>query len=224
MVEERTARAKSYNDRLFSSGFRKWLHDGRFRWLNKETRRLSGSVIEVGCYDCRSLDHLGFIPTRYLGIDSNWEGGLDLARKRRPDLELTQSSDPGAISGKFDCAIALETLEHVPRWQLGDFISALARAAPVALFSVPVEIGPIFAAKQFLRPDSHYEYTFKEYICESLGLTRYVEQVDHKGFSFRWFKQELELCYVIERMSGIPMGLPPLLSFGVGFRCRSRLC
>jgi hypothetical protein len=212
-----------YNQRLFSGGLRKWLHEGRFAWLHRETKNLSGSVLEVGCYDCRSLDYLAFTPTRYVGIDANWEGGLNLARQRHPDLQLIESSDPGAISGKFDCAISLETLEHVPRQQLLDYIEALAKAAPLALISVPVEIGPVFAVKQLVRPDNSYKYSLKEYICSTLGMTEHVKQDDHKGFNFVWFLKQLSNYYDIEKVSGIPFPLPAILSFGVGIRCRSRL-
>jgi hypothetical protein len=46
---------KTYNELLFSKGFRGWLHSGRYRWvrdvIKKEIGTDSYSVIELGCYD-----------------------------------------------------------------------------------------------------------------------------------------------------------------------------
>lgn len=214
---------RSYNERLFSGGIRKRLHEARFHWLQHETRGLSGSVLELGCFDCRSLSYLSFQPTDYLGIDANWEGGLDSARRRYPKLKFVEANEPSAIAGKFDCAIALETMYHVPRLKLPEYLAALARAAPLALFSVQVEIGPVFACKQVVRPDSHYRYTLREYLCSTLGLTQFVEQHDLKGFNYLWFIRQLAPFYRVDRVWGLPRGVPPILAFGVGIRCRSKV-
>lgn len=54
----------AYNKRLFSSGLRKCWHLARFYWLREQLSRNFGvslqgcSVIELGCFDVKTLDYL----------------------------------------------------------------------------------------------------------------------------------------------------------------------
>ena len=58
-----------YNERLFSGGFRGWLHSGRFQWLRNATREIDvSSVFELGCFDGKSISYLPREPDRYLGV------------------------------------------------------------------------------------------------------------------------------------------------------------
>lgn len=72
-----------YNERLFSRGLRRKLHLARFHWVNAEITRWHGSsrsVLELGCFDGKLIDFLSDKPSRYVGFDANWEGGLDAAK------------------------------------------------------------------------------------------------------------------------------------------------
>lgn len=54
-------------------------HLSRFRWLEREVTSLglrSASVVELGCFDGRTIDHIPIEITRYVGLDAGWESGL----------------------------------------------------------------------------------------------------------------------------------------------------
>src|SRR6267142_3986212 len=106
---------RPYNERLFSGGLRSRLHFARFHWIRGELERLGVKptrVLELGCYDGRALD---FIPSpqRYVGMDANWEGGLDLARvhRRMEGYDFIEVRCPSDIQLResFDLALSLET-------------------------------------------------------------------------------------------------------------------
>ncbi len=66
-----------YNERLFSSGIRKKLHASRFYWLANCLTKLNFQyirVLELGCFDRKTIDYLPLKPLRYLGFDASWEG------------------------------------------------------------------------------------------------------------------------------------------------------
>ncbi|WP_203566007.1 hypothetical protein, partial [Aurantimonas aggregata] len=105
--------SKGYDERLFSGGFRKAVHEGRFHWLRKQTEGMSGSVLELGCFNARSLEYLSFVPSRYLGLDAGWEGGLTQAKTLYPQYDFLESTDPSDVKGQWDLGIALETLARI---------------------------------------------------------------------------------------------------------------
>jgi cyclopropane fatty-acyl-phospholipid synthase-like methyltransferase len=131
------AEGYGYNERLFSSGPRKWLHLARFRWLRDSIRRFgipTRSVFELGCFDGKALDYLpdGY-PQRYRGFDTNSEGGLDIARtqwKDHPQFKFNQVQTLEQIDiegdAPYDLAIAMETLEHLPPEQLDAYLGLMA--------------------------------------------------------------------------------------------------
>ena len=43
------------------------------------------NIIELGCFDGKLLDYLPNFPEKYLGLDANWEGGLELAKRKYKD-------------------------------------------------------------------------------------------------------------------------------------------
>jgi len=210
----------SYNERLFSGGARKWLHEMRFRWLREQTRDMEGSVFELGCFDARSLDYLAFRPTRYLGVDAGWEGGLDAARMRYPQFEFRRSQTLFCPNECFGIALALETLEHLPRHELPDYLDMLARTAPVLLATVPVEVGPVFLGKHLVKLvlGSNESYRPAEAMFSTLCMTQRVEQDQHKGFNYRTLLDLLRSRYQKVTVTGLPFSRTPMLSFTVGVR------
>jgi len=228
----------AYNERLFSGGLRKFLHTARFRWLQRCVARLNcsyDSVLEIGGYDGRSLEFLPALPKRYVGYEADYEDALALARakwKDYPNYDIRESFAPDDMQiddERFDVALALETLEHINPDDLDAYLEKIAGALkPEGYFfvSVPVEIGPVFAVKQVIKmlfvgdPDP---YSFKEYMCSSLGLVQFVERGEHKGFSYFNLRKALGVHFSIEKSGGIPFTwLPGLFNFGVTYICRPK--
>jgi hypothetical protein len=215
-----------YDRRLFTSGLRRRIHEARFHWLRAESAQLSGSVIEIGCFNARSLDYLSFKPTAYLGLDAGWEGGLTEAINRFPEFDFMQSTDPADISGTWDMAVALETLEHIPRPEVLDqYLEKLARHAIILLATVPVEIGPLFAAKFLYKRFVHRyrdNHSLNEFIYQSFGRCDLVTQDNHRGFDYRALVRRLDRHFIVEKVDGVRSELPKFLNTQIGIKARSR--
>lgn len=215
-----------YDRRLFSSGLRKRIHEARFYWLREESRRLAGSVIEIGCFNSRSLDYLSFTPTAYFGLDAGWEGGLSEALARFPNYDFKESIDPEDIKDIWDVSIALETLEHIPRPDTLDrYLEKLARHSRVLIATVPMEIGPLFAAKFLYKKFIHHDKTnhsFDEFIFQTLGRCDLVTQDNHRGFDYRDLVKRIDHYFLIEKVVGIQKSLPKALNTQIGIRAKSR--
>ncbi len=221
-----------YNQRLFSGGLRGRLHMARFEWLR---RRAAGPaplrVIELGCFDCRSLSYMA--PEQYVGLDAGWEDGLAQARVRfagDPRVTLIQAVDPAAMrrfpDRSFNLGIALETLEHVPPPVLPGYLDELARVIDGRLLvTVPNEMGPVFLAKylakRFLLSGTPDSYTLREIVAAVAGRLDRVERREHKGFDYRRLIDELSRRFEIVAVEGLPFG-PPSLAFSVAITARSR--
>lgn len=222
-----TENESSYDARLFQKGLRKRIHESRFHWLRAETSNLSGSVLELGCYNARSLDYLGFSPSEYLGLDADWEDGLVTARAKYPQYNFKKSSDPNDISGNWDIAIALETLEHLPRPEILDtYLRKMAESARMLIATVPMEIGPLFSAKFLYKKFIHRyksKYTFSEFVNQSLGRSHLVRQDNHQGFDYRKLVDLISKYYNIEKVEGVNRGFPRLLNTQIGIVAKSKL-
>ncbi len=219
-----------YNARLFgSSAPRRWHHEARFRWLSRTVRRLGcvpGSVFELGCFDGKAIRYLPRIPTRYVGCDANWEGGLSLARERwgaTPGIEFRECRAPSDIrldGETFDAVICMDTLEHVPPETLPAYVELLARAARgFVLVTVPNEKGIAFAVKYLLKAilGGNDPYTVGEAFNATLGRLDRVARREHKGFDYAVVVDLLGRRLAIESVSGIPLaGLSAALNPSVG--------
>lgn len=113
----------SYNERLFKNGIRGYLHTARFRWLSKALQDLSvtsGTVLELGSFDSKTLDYLPFAPDVYKGYDADWEGGLSLASvnweafSNYSFIKSDTCTDFNPALEQFDITVVMETLEHLP--------------------------------------------------------------------------------------------------------------
>lgn len=220
-----------YNERLFEGrGLRQYLHSARFHWVCGAMVRnaiSADTIVEVGCFDGKLLDWLPAFPSRYVGIDANWEGGLNIARRRFEGDErvtLIETSDPNVMKSlgrDFDMAVSMETLEHVPPEILGDYLKNIAAStAGYALFTVPNEKGLVFGAKWLFKKLIHGDaekYTFSELVNAVLGRMDKVARCQHKGFDYSAFVREVEQDFDVVSVESIPFrGLPLWLSFGVG--------
>ncbi len=221
---------RGYNARLFgSSAVRRWYHEARFRWLARTLRRLGcapDSVLELGCFDARAIGYLPRVPSRYLGCDANWEGGLDRAREAwrgSAGVEFRECRAPSDIllgGETFDAVICMDTLEHVPPAALSGFVEILSRAARGhVLVTVPNEKGIAFAAKYLLKAvlGGTEPYTLREAADAALGRLDRVARGEHKGFDYEDVVDLLTRRLAIESLSGIPFAaLPPALNPSVG--------
>ncbi len=104
----------TYNERLFSGGFRTRLHTARFLWVALMIEK-SGcphdSIVEVGCFDAKTLGYLRELPSRYLGLDADCDGGLQTAAKQwqdHPNFKFRRCSKPEdmVFDEPFDVGIA----------------------------------------------------------------------------------------------------------------------
>jgi hypothetical protein len=218
--------SNSYDQRLFSGGIRRLIHEARFNWLRQKTLGLSGSVVELGCFNGRAIGYLGFTPDDYLGLDAGWENGLDEAKSKYPSFRFKQSTDPNDIIDFWDLAIALETLEHLPRpGTLEIYIEKLARHSKVLIATFPNEIGFLFASKFLIKKiffGGAENYKFSEFIYQSFGFCNLVEQNEHKGFDYRLLIDLLQRHFIIECCEGIPIPFTKMLSTQIGIVAKSK--
>jgi hypothetical protein len=228
-----------YNERLFSKiGIRQFYHIARFRWLQAKLFHIapvSLRVIEIGCFDGRSLDYLPTPVERYVGLDAGWEGGLEKAKARfssNASLSFLQSDDSAPIrqlSGEaFNVAVSLETLEHIPPELVDGYLSAIAQVLNgYFLITVPNEKGLIFLVK-FLMKIFFYggnsdRYTFKEAFYATIGRLDQVKRREHKGFDYTLLIKQVEQYFIIESIHSVPLRfLPKQFALTLGIVARSR--
>lgn len=221
----------SYNDRLFKKGIRKKVHEARFFWLRKTLTKLGvsdGKILELGCFDGKSIEYLLFSPSEYVGYDANWENGLEAGVKKWSSHENyrfvfcddVKKFDP---QGKFDVTIALETIEHLPLNDLEDYLKKIQEVTTgYFLISVPVEKGVPFLLKHlfkkaFLEVDE--PYSAKEFLHATLGNLKSVKRVEfgHKGFDYSELLRLLNKYFIIKEVDGLPFSfLPKQLNITVG--------
>lgn len=223
---------KSYNERLFSGGIRTFFHAARFRWLFHSMQKLNlkqGTVVELGCFDGKTLSYMPFTPSAYVGYDANWEGGLDLGKQQwahQPNFQFNYCDTLTAFNPEqkvFDYSIAMETLEHLKLAELEAYVQQLASATTAYCFvSVPNEMGLIFLLKHltkklFLAVDE--PYTAKELWYALFGKLNKVKRLEegHKGFDFRQLINLLQQYFEVKSITGIPFTwLPIVCNFSVG--------
>ncbi len=224
-----TTTRKAYNQRLFSGGIRKWIHEARFHWLNHSLKKLDcipASVIELGCYDAKTINFLPVNPLRYVGLDANWENGLDIARenwKNKPGYEFIYCRKPEDIqvTGLFDISICMETLEHVPPDLVNPYLEFLsAHTSKYTFITVPIEKGLVFATKYLIKRIGRMDaesYTLGEYTNAVLGRMDKVPRHEHRGFDYSTIIQSAARFFDILDVSSFPIPFfPESIGFGVG--------
>ena len=222
-----------YNARLFKGrGIRSFFHEGRFKWLFGEMKKLNlqkGSVIELGCFDGKTINYMPFAPVKYLGYDANWEGGLDIAEnlwRRNPEYEFKFCDSPALLNPAndlFDYCISMETLEHLPLALTDEFIRKLASSTKsYGFFSIPNEQGIILVLKYFTKVTfltAYEHYNVRELWHTLTGHPEKVKRNEglHKGFSYKKQIEALQKHFNIISVKGVPFNhLPLSLNFTIG--------
>lgn len=223
---------KGYNERLFSKGFRKKLHMGRYEWLLQQMEKydcFGDTMLELGCFDAKTLDFLPKQPKKYLGYDANWENGLDLGREKWKDnkdvtlLECQTADEMDLEANAYDISVSLETMEHIFSKDIEAYVKKLAFATKKYCFiSVPNEKGPLFLTKHLTKKimNNHQEdYTLPEYFYATIGNLKKVKRNEggHKGFDYDFLASLVGKYFPSVEVMGIPFyNLPTSLNFSVG--------
>lgn len=210
-----------YNERLFAPGIRGRYHSARYHWVSAEISKLglkSPRIVELGCYDAKTLEYLAERPSYYLGLDANWEGGVDIGRKKwaeRSEIELIECTRPDEIPerDRFDIGICLETLEHIPDQMLLEYLKALQGMVKGKLFiTVPIERGFVFLfkalAKRLARATGKGRYSATDIWYLTIGRTDKVVRDNHRGFDDRKLISILEDYFTIDKVCGVFPGIP----------------
>ena len=227
---------KSYNQRLFGVGVRKWIHEARFLWLQRKCNAMnlnSDSVLELGCFDARSIRYLPSKPKSYYGFDANWEGGLDLAKKTyefERQYQFFKATKPEQMvidGGQVSLALSLETIEHIPPELVGGYLRRVAELLNgVFIVTVPNEKGMLFLAKHLVKTlfvGGSEVYSLAEVLNATLGRTDRVSRGEHKGFDWEKLLLELSMYFDVEKVEGIQFPWAPVCcSAQIGFVLRSR--
>ena len=233
--------SESYNQRLFEGiKIRRFYHDWRFKWFRKYSAKYFDSktkiqAIEIGCFDGRLISHFPKTLHRYVGFDADWGGGLSEAKAKDwgdKDIEFHFSNDASDLSrygdNEFNCAVSLETLEHLKPDLLDAYIDQLDRITDGYIFvSVPNEKGLVFLvkylAKAMLGAKGKSKYSIFEVINLTLGRTNAVQRADHKGFDFDFLRRQLSRKFDLIEFGGGPVGiLPTRLNLTITFILKSR--
>jgi hypothetical protein len=86
--------------------------------------------------------------------------------------------------------------------------------------TVPKEIGVVFFFKyiaKYLSGGDPDNYTFNEFVNETLGNTAKVQRHEHKGFNHNDLARTISNYFEIIEISGHPLTFAPAsLNFGIG--------
>jgi len=229
---------KAYNERLFKKGWRKYLHESRYLWLYDKMCALnivSPSILELGCFDAKTINYLPFGFCKYVGYDANWEGGLVAGKERwknNPAVELIEThhlKDFNPSDEQFDCSIAMETLEHLKLHELESYLKKIASATKQYFFiTVPYEKGIPLLLKHLyksVRFKVDEPYRLGELYQAVAGDLKKVERVEggHKGFDHNELIDLLSQYFEIMEVTGLPFtSLPLHMNFSVAILAKAR--
>lgn len=228
---------KGYNERLFSGSLRGWFHFARFKWLARkcaEFRPDNSTVLELGCFDARSIDWLTPRPQSYFGYDADWEGGLQAGIEKYKDTanyHLQKCLNPEQLAfpagRKATLVVSLETLEHIPPDLLTGYLDKLKDIASGFVFvSVPNEKGVILLIKWVMKSlfyPGREKYTLKEVFDATLGNMDKVQRDEHKGFDWAQLRDEIAERFDLVKVEGVQFPwLPAALNVQLGMVFRAQ--
>jgi hypothetical protein len=226
----------SYNQRLFSGNWRSRIHLSRFQWVAAQMSRLqleSSRIVELGCFDARHMDLLVLPPAYYLGLDANWEGGLDAGKRRfqgSANVEMRLCCKPEDIPTpveQFNVGVCMETLEHVPPELVGPYLQKLSQVVNGYVFiTVPIERGLIFLLKhgsKRLLGMKDDPFSPQEFFHSVIGRLDRVERREHKGFDDRTLVEIVRRYFDVVSVTGVFPGLPvQVLNLTIGIIAKTK--
>jgi len=227
-----------------------WSHRSRFaRALGFARTHAGGRLLDYGCGDGTfvAMAHGDFRETMGVDVDARQ---IEECRRRLGTLTgvqfgLTRDAERGP-SHAWDVVTCMEVLEHCLEDERRRVLAALGQLlAPdgTLIVSVPIEIGPSLAGKQFfralagLRRLGDYEHRERYLPLEMIrgvfgvriprvpvvrqgpdGPYRYY---GHKGFDYRDLEKELAARFTIAARTFTPIRVVgPLLNSQAWFVCR----
>ena len=131
------------------------------------------SVIDVGCGDGKVIKEIAkrFPNARSAGVDYS-EQAISLARLIVPNVTFFRHNIvESPLEEKFDIAVSVEVVEHIPPSELNQFISAMARLINPGgklILTTPHKNQPM--------PEKHYQHFDKESLGHYLDSEFVVEQ------------------------------------------------
>jgi 2-polyprenyl-3-methyl-5-hydroxy-6-metoxy-1,4-benzoquinol methylase len=231
-----------------------WSHGSRFRLAARlASVAAGGRLLDYGCGDgtFMALTHGTFAEA--VGADIDAKQLAECARRLAdlPGLVFVQTADlyGPQHDRAYEVVTCMEVLEHcvdAERVRVLDHLRGLMAPGGHLVISVPIEIGPSLAGKQFFRAvaawrghgDYQYRETYspRELLAATLArpnLARAHHHVDtpsgtieycgHKGFDWRILEREIQERFVVQRRLFTPLGpLGPLLNSQVWFVCKPR--
>src|SRR5215471_2744400 len=139
------------------SGLVRWSHGSRFELARAlVSAHAGGRLLDYGCGDgtFAAMVHAAFTETVGLDVDPKQLDECQARLGHLPGVRFALASAPLPDAGAWDVVTCMEVLEHCLEAERRRVIGELRRfVAPSGLVvvSVPIEIGPSVAAKQFAR-------------------------------------------------------------------------
>jgi len=224
----------NYNERLFNkSTLRGKLHYARFYWLQEKVNQYTPkaeSVLELGCFDGKTIYFLPDSIKEYHGYDANWEEGLDLAQEEFENdkrLHFFQSENLDQFrpdKEMYSAVISMETLEHLPLIDLENYICKMhEHTSRYCYVSLPNEKGIVhlfkYLIKKYIARSLHEPYSLTDIINGFLGRFDKIERIEgtHKGFDQEHLISLLRKYFNVREIKSIPFRFIPIVfSFTIG--------
>jgi SAM-dependent methyltransferase len=230
-----TYASHTYDD---PNGVKRWIHRHRIRSaLTFVGLGPEDSLLDYGCGDGVFLRAAAEIiaPARLVGFEPDPEMRAQARGQVRPGTVLHGSSAGLTGDGRtYSRIICFEVCEHLPAPQLSaalDDIAGLLAPGGLAVFGVPIEIGPSALGKNLLRlARRHPEVTWQDSLKASMGMhvpRRHIREdrayiYSHLGFRHADFRRQLESRFRVEDQQYLPFPwLGTVLNNEIYYRCRA---
>ena len=225
----------TYQQKLNRNVITRFLHSRRYKSLHQFVAKKYDSqpvrILDIGCGPGGAFAQLNEpFNIDYTGIDIR-KDFIAAAKERHADgkFSVADVTEPDFDLSGYDLIIALETFEHIPEGKLVRVIERIAEARPDYLIcSVPIEIGPSVAIKNFgaramgyNRSSGNIKQTFH---AATYNLNRLpAHDIAHLGFNWIWLEQTLRHSFDILTSDALPHKLiPKAFAPSVIFTCRPR--
>jgi SAM-dependent methyltransferase len=227
-----------------------WSHGSRFELARRlAAAHKGGRLLDYGCGDGTFVAMVHGDFREAVGVDLDPRQIAECVRRlgHLPGVRfdtIEAGTPPGG--GPWDVVTCMEVLEHCVEDERLRVLDALARLVArdgTVIVSVPIEIGPSVAGKQFfrllagLRRLGDYQYRerysplemaraifgrrVKRVLLTGVGPDGPYRYYGHKGFDYRQLERELGARFTIASRLFTPIRLAgPLLNSQVWFVCR----